>query len=592
MAAVIFDMIQPVDSTRLADALDREDGLIKRHLDGKSRLRVKGFMATTPVLTDTELVHPLFRTISELFQRAKNEVKRPEQWTVLSMGITRDFEVAVEEGATLVRIGTDIFSTPGHSKLVPLKTLIPIAYTLSLGANVLMGSLFSGPIRLAMGITNVLMFKNSRAVLGRPFSKAAAEAIVGIFEKRELQQNGILYNDDETRPAQGAFALLNEDAVGRMFAVLKDLGLIKFEDSTPVDFFIKPTVYISQDHIAPTPIESETVFQMPKTSQQKVELLFRVIVMDPMFVDDQGKNLNLTKIPGKYIEAVLNSLNPAAYYRALGRQQLDLLFARSGKFEQTFKANFASAVKIWQGRAAPQDLETLQAFLEQGLLHEFTHALALNLPDVISSDLPAAEQTRRNQFSVVVYINLLSAATALHTSVVYSKNLMKALHAVEGQDAGPATQNQVVRMLALEMFCDRFSMYMFEIYGKLRAYQKAIPDLGVISVDFMRKMEKQGRSNPAVFQLLNELTEAEMKTLAADLEAAGKAHVYISKFGDPEIFDAERAIFDPFLDLLRHFDREKAVNLFSEQHSGGDFFKASQNGTFIADNKLGVGKVA
>jgi pyridoxal phosphate enzyme (YggS family) len=140
-AAVIFDMIQSIDSTRLADALDREAGLIERHLDvlvevnisgeiqkfgvapdqaldlvrhldGKSRLRVKGFMAMAPYVADPEIIRPLFRGLGQLFQRAKNEVKKPEQWTVLSMGMTNDFEVAVEEGATLVRIGTGIFSTP------------------------------------------------------------------------------------------------------------------------------------------------------------------------------------------------------------------------------------------------------------------------------------------------------------------------------------------------------------------------------------------------------------------------------------------------------------------------------------------------
>ena len=427
----------------------------------------------------------------------------------------------------------------------------------------------------------MLKSKNSRSVLGQPFSQAAAKAIAGIFEKRELQQNGILYGENETRPAQGAFALLSEDAVERMLCVLKYLGLNKFEDSTPVDFFIKPTVNINQDHIAPTPIESETVFQMPKISQDKVQLLFRAIVMDPMFVDDQGKNLNLAQIPEKYVEAVLNSLNPAAYYKALGPQQLGPLFAHAGKFEPTFKANFAAAVKKWQGRTAPLDLATLQEFLEQGLLHEFTHALALNMPDVISADLPTQEQARLNQFSVTAYFNLLSTEESLHTSVVYTKNLMKALHAAEGQDANPATQNQIIRMLALEMFCDRFSMYMYEMYEKLRVYQKAIPDLGVISVDFMRKMEKQGHTNPAVFQAVNELTGDQMNTLSADTEAAGKAHVYISKFGDPIILDAERVIFDRFLDLLRHFDREKTVNLFSEEHTAGDFFKASQNGTFV-----------
>jgi len=142
-AAAIFDMIQTIDSTRLADALDREAGLIERHLDvlievnicagaqkfgiapekaldlvryldGKSHLRVKGLMAISPRMEDIKLFRPLFRGLGQLFHHAKNEVNKPEQWTVLSMGLTNDFEIAVEEGATLVRIGAGIFQNRNY----------------------------------------------------------------------------------------------------------------------------------------------------------------------------------------------------------------------------------------------------------------------------------------------------------------------------------------------------------------------------------------------------------------------------------------------------------------------------------------------
>lgn len=430
--------------------------------------------------------------------------------------------------------------------------------------------------------------KISKVVFGKKFNEVAASAIAEVFEKRELKEKGVLYNVNETRPRSGAIALLSDDSVVQMLGVLKDFGLVKFEDSTSVDFFIKPIVVLNQDHIAPTPIQSELIFQMPKALQGKIQALFRVIILDPMFINAEGKRLNLSQPPTEYVEAVLNCLNPASFFRAIGPQQLNPLFARAGKFEAIFKANFATAVKKWQNRPAFQDLSTLQKFLQQGLLHEFTHALALNMPDNIPSDFSKAEHDRFSQFSVIAYINLLSTETVLHSSVVYTKNLIKALQSVEGQDISPIVQNQVVRELALEMFCDRFSMYMYEMFQKLRAYHNAIPDLGDFSIDSMRKMDKQRRNNPAAFQSLNNLSDAEMKSLAADLDAAERLHVYIEKFDDPVLTVAERAIFEPFLDLLRQFDKEKSIFLFAEENSIGDFFKASQNGTFISDNKIGT----
>ncbi len=505
-------------------------------------------------------------------------------------GVAADPTNLAARAVAIVAKGMSIVGLAPHAQ-DPMVAGTMAINTLNMAANVLVGSLFSGPIRLAVGVTKILMFKNSSRVLGRPFSKAAADAIAQVIEKREQEEKGILYNENEARPAKGSFALLSEEAVDQMLGVLKDLGLVKFEDSTPVDIFIKPTVNINQDHISPTPIESELVFQMPKSVEGKIQLLFRVIVMDPMFIDEKGKNLNLTQVPDKYVAGVLNCLNPLSFFKAIGPQQLNPLFARAGKFEATFKANFAAAVKKWQGRTGPQDLPTLQKFLQQGLLHEFTHALALNMPDNVPTDLPKAEQDRLNQFSVTAYINLLNTATELHTSVVYTKNLVKALQAVEGQEPSATTQNQVVRVLSLEMFCDRFSMYMYEMFMKLQAYHEVIADLGDLSVDSLRKMEKQRKNNPDAFKTVNELNDEEMRALAQKLDAAEKAHVYIEKFGDPVISEAERGIFEPFLDLLRHFDKEKSIDLFTEEHTKGEFFKASHNGTFISDNKMGVEEI-
>jgi uncharacterized pyridoxal phosphate-containing UPF0001 family protein len=66
-------------------------------------LELAGLMLMPPPSASPEAVRPLFRRLAELAGRLGGEMR------ALSMGMTADFEVAVEEGATLVRVGTAIF---------------------------------------------------------------------------------------------------------------------------------------------------------------------------------------------------------------------------------------------------------------------------------------------------------------------------------------------------------------------------------------------------------------------------------------------------------------------------------------------------
>jgi hypothetical protein len=68
--------------------------------------RICGLMIIPPYFDDPEKVRPFFRRLRELQQRLLREF--PE-FTELSMGMSHDYAVAVEEGATIVRIGTAIF---------------------------------------------------------------------------------------------------------------------------------------------------------------------------------------------------------------------------------------------------------------------------------------------------------------------------------------------------------------------------------------------------------------------------------------------------------------------------------------------------
>jgi PLP dependent protein len=130
-------MVHSVDSVRLAARLSRfstevgsvlaillevnvsgessKYGLAPRDLPGAVEaiallpgLRLEGLMTMAPVAEDPESVRPLFAKLHAI----KNDMagRYPAvSWTHLSMGMSDDFEVAIEEGATLVRIGRAIF---------------------------------------------------------------------------------------------------------------------------------------------------------------------------------------------------------------------------------------------------------------------------------------------------------------------------------------------------------------------------------------------------------------------------------------------------------------------------------------------------
>ena len=76
-------------------------------------LEVRGLMVIPPFLDDPELVRPYFRRLRELAQEIELKNIANLSMRELSMGMSHDFEVAIEEGATIVRVGTAIFGARG-----------------------------------------------------------------------------------------------------------------------------------------------------------------------------------------------------------------------------------------------------------------------------------------------------------------------------------------------------------------------------------------------------------------------------------------------------------------------------------------------
>ncbi|MBG84004.1 MAG: YggS family pyridoxal phosphate-dependent enzyme [Phycisphaerae bacterium] len=72
-------------------------------------IRVRGIMTMAPKVDDPEEVRPIFTRVNELFQEIRRSGVGGEHFDILSMGMSNDFEVAIECGANIVRVGTAIF---------------------------------------------------------------------------------------------------------------------------------------------------------------------------------------------------------------------------------------------------------------------------------------------------------------------------------------------------------------------------------------------------------------------------------------------------------------------------------------------------
>lgn len=87
----------------------REALPLLKELAALKHIAVVGLMTLPPLLSPVEKVRPFFRDLRELRDEINQKKIYPKELTELSMGMTHDFPIAIEEGTTLIRIGTAIF---------------------------------------------------------------------------------------------------------------------------------------------------------------------------------------------------------------------------------------------------------------------------------------------------------------------------------------------------------------------------------------------------------------------------------------------------------------------------------------------------
>jgi pyridoxal phosphate enzyme (YggS family) len=106
--SVLIQVALANEQTKSGIKEDRLSALVET-VSGCPHLRLVGLMTLPPFFDDAERTRPYFRRLRELRDKLKNEGKFGNGLGELSMGMTNDFEVAIEEGASMLRIGTAIF---------------------------------------------------------------------------------------------------------------------------------------------------------------------------------------------------------------------------------------------------------------------------------------------------------------------------------------------------------------------------------------------------------------------------------------------------------------------------------------------------
>ncbi len=134
----IFDLIHSVENIPLAEEINKESIksekktriLVEANISGEETkygltpndtisfmkelskmegISVEGLMTMAPIVDDGEICRPIFKGLRELSEKINGEGIDGAEMKYLSMGMTQDFEVAIEEGANLVRVGSAIF---------------------------------------------------------------------------------------------------------------------------------------------------------------------------------------------------------------------------------------------------------------------------------------------------------------------------------------------------------------------------------------------------------------------------------------------------------------------------------------------------
>ena len=112
---VLIEVNMAEEESKFGTKASETEELI-RQISAMENVRVKGLMTVAPFVEDPEENRAVFRKMKELSVDIESKRVNNVSMSILSMGMTNDFEVAIEEGATMVRIGTALFGMRNYNK--------------------------------------------------------------------------------------------------------------------------------------------------------------------------------------------------------------------------------------------------------------------------------------------------------------------------------------------------------------------------------------------------------------------------------------------------------------------------------------------
>lgn len=113
---ILIQVNSALDERKFGVTTEETEELISQILSACPNVRLKGLMCIAPYEENPDDARPYFAAVRELYDKYSKEKNERMDFEFLSMGMTNDFQVAIEEGSNLIRVGTAIFGKRDYRK--------------------------------------------------------------------------------------------------------------------------------------------------------------------------------------------------------------------------------------------------------------------------------------------------------------------------------------------------------------------------------------------------------------------------------------------------------------------------------------------
>ena len=290
-------------------------------------------------------------------------------------------------------------------------------------------------------------------------------------------------------PLPGVIPVVPDQDILNAIKIMCANGFNTFESQIETALFSRVVTVINDEgknYVEPTPVNSTfKIFSLrsARGSVLRRMLRGRINIVDPVF--ENGGN----EIPPAYIRGVLNVLNAFKLFNAMDKKQVSLqdLLTKLQVSSTRITQAVVTMMGIWKAKTVPATVDNLRAWQMHALIHERVHFLIHALP---ANDLPEgndpetrAQRERLLNITFEKYMEMIFPegwAKGKHDiyleTAVGAKNIYKALQSIKSMAPGSEAELTFKQICAIEMFCDRFAMFLAENAAKQEIYKAALKE--------------------------------------------------------------------------------------------------------------------